>query len=332
MCKNRTSRKLILVRLNIIIMILILPGFSLALSPNVNTGLGWLSNNQNPDGSWGSNTDLLAFDTSIALDTLRYLNINNSTYTNGVAWLSNQSPLLTDFLAKKVKTLYMAGIDISADLLVLLSRGAGGLWGGDVDYTNTVLDTAFALEALKATDYSGQNIISSALGFLLSTQNSDGGWGFYQGDNSNVYMTALVVDVFSQYKSVYNLQNQINSGVSYLLTKQNPDGGFGTSPSTIYETALAFLALVESGSDISSVAPQTINYLTFTQLPNGSWNDDAYSTVLALRALAHVKPNLSIFPTDTTHDIPHMLIPTHQSTHANTSPYLWTLIRLCTIQ
>jgi subtilase family serine protease len=44
-----------------------------------------------------------------------------------------------------------------------------------------------------------------------------------------------------------------------------------------------------------------INYLTTTQLPNGSWNDDPYSTALALRALANVKPNLSISSTDITY-------------------------------
>lgn len=304
MCKNRIISKLILVGLNIL-MIIILPNLSLALSPNINTGLEWLSNSQNADGSWGSYTGLSVLDTTIVLDTLRYLSINNPAYTNGLAWLSNQSPLLTDFLAKKVKTLYMAGIDVSADLSALLNKGAGGLWGGDVDYTNTVLDTAFALEALNVANYSDQNIVSSSLWYLVSTQNPDGGWGFYQGDNSNVYVTAIVVDTLSKYKSIYTLQTPINNGVAYLLTKQNPDGGFGSSASTVYETALSFLALVASGADISTVAPQAINYLTSTQLPNGSWNDDPYSTALALRALAHVKPNLSILPGDITFSNPN---------------------------
>ncbi len=40
--------------------------------------------------------------------------------------------------------------------------------------------------------------------------------------------------------------------------------------------------------------------MTATQLPNGSWEDDPYSTALALRALANVKPNLSISSNDIT--------------------------------
>jgi len=54
------------------------------------------------------------------------------------------------------------------------------------------------------------------------------------------------------------------------------------------------------GADKSSNIQNAINYLTTTQLPNGSWNDDPYSTALALRALANVKPNLSISSTDIT--------------------------------
>jgi hypothetical protein len=40
------------------------------------------------------------------------------------------------------------------------------------------------------------------------------------------------------------------------------------------------------------------NYVNSTQLSDSSWNDDPYSTGLALRALANIKPNLSIFSTD----------------------------------
>ena len=41
-----------------------------------------------------------------------------------------------------------------------------------------------------------------------------------------------------------------------------------------------------------------INYLTSSQLTDGSWNEDPYSTALALRALASVKPNLAIAASD----------------------------------
>jgi hypothetical protein len=44
--------------------------------------------------------------------------------------------------------------------------------------------------------------------------------------------------------------------------------------------------------------------MTATQLPNGSWDDDPYSTALALRALANVKPNLSVSSSNITFSNP----------------------------
>jgi len=117
-------------------------------------------------------------------------------------------------------------------------------------------------------------------------------------------MTALVLKTLSLYKGIYNIQNSINKALAYILTKQNPDGGFGSSPSTVYETALAFESLVASGADISAVASSAINYLITTQLSDGSWVEDPYSTALALRVLANVKPNLSITLNDITFSNP----------------------------
>lgn len=91
---------------------------------------------------------------------------------------------------------------------------------------------------------------------------------------------------------------QLASALTFLLSKQNPDDGFGAGSSTVYETALAFIALIESGQTQGLPLQNAITYLTTTQLPNGSWNDDPYSTALALRALSFVKPDLAITATD----------------------------------
>lgn len=115
-------------------------------------------------------------------------------------------------------------------------------------------------------------------------------------------MTALVLNTLSQFKLIYDLQTEINNAASYLLSHQNSDGSFGEG--TVYETALAFEALIASGAvgaENYTVLQNAIAYLTSTQLPNGSWNDDPYSTALALRALANVKPNLSISSSDITY-------------------------------
>jgi subtilase family serine protease len=175
-------------------------------------------------------------------------------------------------------------------------------WGGYDDYEVNNLDTALAIQALDKLDVFDQDIseytLPNPLAYLLSTQNADGGWGFYDEDESNVFMTASVLKVLVPLNGIYNLQGKIDDAVAYLLTKQNADGGFGSSPSTIYETALALESLILSNVDLSTVTPSAENYLITTQLPDGSWEEDPYSTALALRALAYVKPNLSITSND----------------------------------
>ena len=302
-------RKLLCLMFVLILILLYLA--SRASAQQIPNGLNYLTTVQNLDGSWGnsaSNTDPLRATVAV-IGALQALNqTTTSNYANAISWLQDQSLDTTDYLSERIYTLSVAGVE--KDLLLSYLDELVKAWGGYDDYGINTLDTALALLALKRINYSDQNIISSALGFLLSSQNPDGGWGFYpsacsncEADPSNVYITAMVLRTLSEYKTIYNLETAINNGVAYLLTKQNPDGGFGTSPSTICETALAFEALVLSGS-LGATSPPVINpainYLTSTQLPNGSWNDDPYSTALALRALANVKPNLSISSPDIT--------------------------------
>src|SRR4030043_443593 len=122
-------------------------------------------------------------------------------------------------------------------------------------------------------------------------------------------MTAMVSSTLQQFQRTTSIATAINKATGYLIAHQNADGGFGegggTPPlqSTVYETAYAYMALISETTD-ATVLGNAINYLTSTQLPNGSWNDDPYSTALALRALANVKPNLSITSSDITFSNP----------------------------
>ena len=307
MYRCRPKKDLTLI-IGIISITLFLTSFSFAFSTSINNGILWLTNAQNPDGSWGSNADFTALDTSTVLDTLKYLEISSPAYSNGITWLSSQYSFLLDLLSRKILSLYMAGIDISTDLSTLInSRDLDGGWGGDVDSTSMINDTILALQALKAVNYSDQTVIQSAINYLLSTQNTDGGWGFYQGDDSNVYMTAMVSSTLQQFQRTTSIATAINKATSYLIAHQNMDSGFGSDGSTAYETAYAYIALVMETTN-NTVLDNAINYLISTQLPNGSWEDDPYSTALALRALANVKPNLSISSSDITFSNPTPIV------------------------
>ncbi len=263
---------------------------------------------QSSDGSWGNETtgaEILPA-TVAAIEALKTLNQTNSqTYTNAITWIQTQGLQTTDYFSERIHALMVAGAD--RDVLLSYLDDLIGAWGGYNDYEVNSLDTALALQALKIINYQDQETISYALGYLQDAQNPDGGWGFCDvstlgcadgAGDSNVYMTAVVLQTLLQFKTTYDLNAQIASAAAYLIDHQNPDGGFGSSPSTVYETALAMLALIESGQGQAQALLNALDYLTTTQLTNGSWNNDPYSTAHAIRALSTARPNLSVISSD----------------------------------
>jgi hypothetical protein len=258
---------------------------SYAQSVAITNGLTWLSGNQNTDGSWGKQTELILIDSTEVINAFKYVNNTGTDYTEGINWLSLQNTISTDELSRKITSLANAGADTSVLVSTLIGyRNTDGGWGLSTGFESEPLTTSLSLLALKAANYTDSNTISTALGYLISTQNPDGGYGFYAGDDSNVYMTAMAAKTFMEYKTQYNLQASINNAVSYLLTKQNPDDGFGLGSSTIYETALVYQILIRNIYDPIAWA-KAEGYLLSTQNTDGSWNQDAYSTAFALRAL-----------------------------------------------
>ena len=270
-----------------------------AQSNAITDGLSWLGTQQNVDNSIGnitSTTDITRTTVAV-MDTLQALNQTNTTlYTGAVFWLQSQSISTTDYLSERMFTLLSGGSD--EGLLVSYIDPASGVWGGYAGYGINTLDTALALDALNAVNYSSQATISNAVLYLVTNQNPDGGWGFYTGDNSNVYMTAMVASTLEQFARTSSIATALNNAMNYLVAHQNSDGGFGSSPSTVYETALAYIALVGLTTD-DTILGNAANYLSSTQASDGSWNEDAYSTALALRAL-YLSQNKPMPPQATT--------------------------------
>jgi len=262
----------------------------------ITNGLNYLTSTQNPDGSWGDGatvTEILPATVSV-IETMQVLSeTGNQSYNGAVSWLEGQALETIDYIAEKIGV--MPGAGTGVDLLISYLDGiyTGG-WGGYGGYDANILDTALALKALNAVNYSDLDIISKAIGYIQSEQNTDGGWGFNEGDESNVYMTAVALKVLSSYSSMFDVQSSTNKAASYLTSRQNLDGGFGSSTSTIYETALALEALIGKTTD-GTVLGKAVAYLESTQLPNGSWDDDPYETALALRAL-YFSENIPVPP------------------------------------
>ena len=259
----------------------------------VTNGLNYLTSSQNQDGSWSDtaiNTEVLPATVAVA-ETLKVLDLQNSlSYSNAQLWLQSQNINTTDFLAERIHALTVAGTD-KDQLLSYIDR-LSYAWGGYDDYDVNNLDTIVALQAMRAIGYSDATTISNALSYLINNQNPDDGWGFYKGNESNTYVTSIIAATLQQFSQTTALATTVNKATSYLLAHQNTDGGFGSSPSTVYETALAYKALSSVTTD-ATVLGNAVNYLTDTQSSDGSWLQDPYNTALALQALhlAETRPS-----------------------------------------
>jgi squalene cyclase len=109
-------------------------------------------------------------------------------------------------------------------------------------------------------------VIEPALWYLLSNQNPDGGWSLTKESGSSVYLTSLVLLTLNQYRKDYYLEESITKASNWLITQ---------TPESLWEKAIMY----------SSVARQDLlEYILANQLENGSWDNDAWTTALCLRA------------------------------------------------
>jgi protocatechuate 3,4-dioxygenase beta subunit/prenyltransferase beta subunit len=281
------------------------PGVTPPVSPSPNppgmdTGVAWLMSNQKSDGSWQNLALSAVRDTAEATTTLKDFTSAQANYTAGLQWLSGANPVNVDYLSRKIEVLSASGQEVQALVSELVSRqNADGGWGSNGLYRSTPVDTAFALRALTGIQYADQNAVARSVEYLLAKQKSDGGWGFYQEDQSNVLMTATVSGVLQKFTSRVSVAAAIEKAKNYILSHQNSDGGFGSSPSTVYETALAYMTLSGVTTD-GTVLGNALNFLMSEQSADGSWIEDPYSTALAVRVLYLTKDLPATPPVPTT--------------------------------
>lgn len=259
--------------------------FGFSFSPvHAATGLDYLSTQQSPDGSLGNTATSLATPVQATAETLRAYQVLNQqnlpAYTFALGYLNNDPEANTEFLARKIVVNAKAGNNVSGLIHVLLAnRNSDNGFGDQPGYGSSLPDTAYALEALAAVGYNTGNVVSGAAGFLLSRQQTDGGWK--EGDNAtSVFLSAQVVRALTPYRNTYQgISGAIQSAQNYLLSQRV--NGLWAEP---HDTALALIALLPVAD--RSVLTGSISGLNAMQQTNGSWLDDPYTTALALHVLA----------------------------------------------
>jgi Squalene-hopene cyclase N-terminal domain len=92
-------------------------------------------------------------------------------------------------------------------------------------------------------------MLQEAVKILLTSQNSDGGWGAWAGKGSATEMTALALLALGTTHENAE-ESAIRKGKEWLIKRQNPDGSWPLNQSvktSSWSTALAMIALSESG-------------------------------------------------------------------------------------
>nr|WP_319396084.1 prenyltransferase/squalene oxidase repeat-containing protein [uncultured Desulfobacter sp.] len=147
----------------------------------------------------------------------------------------------------------------------------------------------------------GRNI-DEELDIILNAQNSDGGFGFDQGYESDVYHTALALSALN--KAGVSDTGVLGTTVSYLVNQQNTNGAFSLSDDheSIYLTALVAETLHLIGGQSSQVN-LAIQWLLTMQNTDGGFGENASSIFESSRVykLLHtVSPDLQ--EADEVHD------------------------------
>jgi sugar lactone lactonase YvrE len=250
------------------------------------TGLDYLSAQQNPDGSFGNTATSLATPVQTTAEVLRAYQAlgqqSQPAYVPALGYLNSDTEANTEFLARKIVVNARAGNDVTALINTLIAnQNTDGGFGNQAGDVSAVLDTAYALEALAATNYTSGTLAASAAGYLLSKQTAAGGWGDGANDPS-VFVSVQAMRALWFYRNTYvGVAAALTNAQNFLLAQRGADGAW----SEPFETALALLAIVPNVTDLALV-DASATALSSAQSANGSWSDDPYTTALAMQAIS----------------------------------------------
>jgi Tol biopolymer transport system component/flagellar hook assembly protein FlgD/fibronectin type 3 domain-containing protein len=274
-------------------------GGTRTLPPAIDEGVAWLKGRQGDAGEWSDSTSTTTRDTAEALSALHLFGGTATEVARGAQWLAAAGTESSDYLARKVESLARAGMNSSAFSAELVARQNGdGGWGSARNFTSNPVDSALVLKALGESGTTSPEISTKGMAYLSASQNADGGWSG-SGTASQVQPTAHVVQALNHYRTLAAHDAAIALGVAFLQQKQNSDGGFGNSPSTVYDSAAAVLALGEVGA-ASAATSRGVDYLLSQQDANGSWGDSPFQTAMAMQAVYQrtVAPDLLVTSAD----------------------------------
>jgi prenyltransferase beta subunit len=184
-------------------------------------------------------------------------------FSTGFGPDSNSTALMIQALAAGGQSITSTTVLSGLDYLRLTQNSDGG-FGYDPNSPSDVNSTAFAIQGLIAA---GQDPLSTtwmvsgntAIGFLLSQQQPDGGF-VYLAPPSNALATRQAVPaLLGKPFPLLSKSVALRKALSYIATTQTANGGFGSAGTTID----AMQAILAAGSDPQSFVTNSVRPLDY---------------------------------------------------------------------
>lgn len=258
----------------------------------INSGIDWLGHQQQSDGSIINHQDIAlpfqaTFEAAVTMSNQGVLSrIDSDLLKQFVISNANAS---SEFYSKLLTIKLKLGESIAQEEAALWTfQNIDGGFGHQSGFDSTVFDTAFVLNAVALTTKKNSLETGQAIAYLLEQQNPDG--SFEDSSYSTAFLTSYVLRALQPYLYTFNISDQITKARDFLFSKVESGADWPTD----WEAAHFLLAVVPLTTDVEQYKP-SLDWLKLQQLQNGSWQNDVYSSALALQAL-YLSANIT-FPT-----------------------------------
>lgn len=251
-------------------------------TPEVTKGLQWLTTQVQTDANLTSTTATPLQTRSEALYSLVLLGAPIAIIDPLQKTLQNETGTTTEELARRAWALGSSGLEQPAIIKQLEQRqsknSSVGGYGSLAESAPHALDSAYVLLAQKSSKTADPTAIADTLNYLNSVRGSDG--AFLINGRSSIHATSKALLAAAAWATQTSTSAITTPATQWLLSQRNTSSHYGNN----FQNALALWALVGQTADTAILNP-LVNELIAQQLPNGSWNDDSFTTSIALRAL-----------------------------------------------
>lgn len=232
------------------------------------SGLAWLYQDQNGDGSWGHSGHQMQA-TYIAMTDLRDAGVVNATGKSGgnsfnaaASWVSNANPSSVDSAATQILAMYLSTSNPAKEFYALKNARnyRKFTWGSLPGYSANVADTALAALALisppttsTSSTYltTDQSALSSEACYVFTAQdNTSSGWPYLSKNGvSGTPSSNASSSVLPTAYAIQFLQGLISTGAINLLSSNCSTAINVTNASNAINNGISYLLTKQNATD-----------------------------------------------------------------------------------